>query len=75
MLQIEQLENEVRELKQVLSDKKEQEAAMLQVCFIHLFFHECEVPALTVFFLSIKRYNLVQLFNLPSAIAAGPDES
>ncbi|KFK36616.1 hypothetical protein AALP_AA4G146900 [Arabis alpina] len=29
--QVESLENEVRELKQVLSDKKEQEAAMLQV--------------------------------------------
>lgn len=37
MVQVEQLENEVRELKQVLSDKKEQEAAMLQVCLTHLF--------------------------------------
>lgn len=31
--QVEQLEQEVAELRQALSDKQEQENAMLQVCF------------------------------------------
>lgn len=36
MLQVEELEKEVRDLKQALFDKKEQETAMLQVCSILL---------------------------------------
>jgi len=42
IMQVEQLEQEVAELQQVIADKKEQEAAMLQVlvctCFLQCLF-------------------------------------
>ena len=48
--QVEQLEQEVAELRQALSDKQEQENAMLQVSFVLFLFVDCMLSSFFPFF-------------------------